>query len=509
MIFRGINVNFINALSILLILQLIFILISGDRLNSEELNNKVITDKNKTPSKNLSFTEIWGELPKNLGGHGVMFGDIDNDHWIDLYITLIKNIGTEPDLFLKNHSMGQYVEEAAKRGIDDSNDGGSHGAAWADLDNDGDLDLVNAASIPPGFGYDETGLGAQNDIYENIGGMFKNVTPNSMVMHRERTRAIITLDWDNDGDLDIFAVNGSNNDKPEVYENQGNFNFTEITTGNLANADGHQGATDTDYDGDNDVDIIAGNRNGNMMIINNDGTGNYSVIEPSSIGISHQAKDGITTADVNNDKHLDLLLTSDNSGFLYLSDGKGAFIYSQEFKDTDGYMGGFADLDNDSDLDLLFAGDDIVYLNDGKGKFSAGPILPASTIDPRGIAFADIDNDGDLDFAVAAKRSGNIIFRNNYNSGNWLKVKLITKRGQIGAFGAMVYIYSAGTNNLLGMRESKSNYGYLSQDDQTLHFGLGTTEAVDLVVKFLDGTTIKKTGVDPNNIIIVDARKYE
>jgi len=162
-------------------------------------------------------------------------------------------------------------------------------------------------------------------------------------------------------------------------------------------------------------------------------------------------------------------------------------------------MGGFADLDNDMDLDLVFAGDGAVYINDGGGSFSTGPSIPnASTlIDPRAVAFADIENDGDLDFIYVGKKVPNKLYRNDYSgSNNWIKIELIAPNGQAGAFGSKVTLYSGDT--MIGMREAKSNYGYLAQDDPVLHFGLGQHSAVRVEIKYLDGTITIEDNVQAN-----------
>jgi len=87
---------------------------------------------------------------------------------------------------------------------------------------------------------------------------------------------------------------------------------------------------------------------------------------------------------------------------------------------------------------------------------------------------------------------------------------LVSSQGQAGAFGAKVTIYPAGEaprGKLLGLREAKSNYGYLGQDDPVLHFGLGTLSAADVVVNFLDGTTITRRNVTANQTITIDGTK--
>ena len=60
--------------------------------------------------------------------------------------------------------------------------------------------------------------------------------------------------------------------------------------------------------------------------------------------------------------------------------------------------------------------------------------------------------------------------------------------------------------SMIGMRESRSNNGYLGQDDPTLHFGLGSVNAVTVIATFPDGTTRTLTGVTANQTVTVDGR---
>jgi len=365
-----------------------------------------------------------------LGGHGAMFADVDDDGLADLYITMIFN-HPMADLFFDNLDGRRFVSAGKPRGIADF-DGGSHGACFADLDNDGDYDLFNGTT------WDHPDYPSVNNIFRNDGrGRFLDVTARSSIPPERRwpTRGVLTFDMDRDGDLDLFCVTnyqGSadpSDERNEVYRNDGGLKFQPIRGGDLFRVPCGQGATDTDFDGD--IDVIAANRTGPVNVLRNDGTGNFTRVDPKSIGIRHRAGDGISMADVDNDGDLDMMLASGNVGHLYLNRGDGRLAWRQSFTDTAGYMGGFADLDNDGDVDLIFAGDDVCYLNDGTGRFVKGPRIPVRGInDPRGIAFADIDNDGDLDFSVGCKRSRNWLVRNDLNSGNWLKVRLVSPQGR-------------------------------------------------------------------------------
>ena len=496
---------------------------SGTKLNSNQ------NSQPRTLAA-LSFTDITAtvfSMYTGYGAHGSMFADVNDDGYPDLYVTMYK--GNElseesEDRFFVNQQTGtpRFDEDAFTWHIEDYD--ASHGGCWADLDNDGDYDLINGTTY-------EDAVYGNNNIYEHIDNSstyFTEVTPSVMSSRTEKTRAVLALDWDEDGDLDIFTVTGymGSGDDPgednELYVNKlidpwagaAAFAFRDTSDGVAYQATAGQGAVDTDYDGDGDIDIIASNRTGKLVILQNN-SGVFSAVDPSTIGLKYDGTDvvtdGISMGDYDNDGDLDMLLVDviGEKGLLYKNNGNGTFTYSIYWGadivvDVDGYMGGFADLDNDGYLDIVFAGSSPAWINDGAGNFTAGPAIPLTDVaDPRSIAFADYDNDGDLDFVfgvygVGGTGNGTRFIENGLTSGgNYLKVKLTAPNGQAGAFGAKVFVYSdrnAGVEDeLLGMREAQSNHGYLAQDDPVLHFGLGTNTHVDVVVEYLDGTTATRT----------------
>lgn len=454
---------------------------------------------------------IGGPEGQGAGGHGVAFADVDDSGLPDLYISMNRD-QPMPDLFFRNTGT-HFVNEGIDRGLCAATDGGTHGFCFADLDNDGSYDAFRGITYAPGT----VRPGGSNQLKRNDGrGRFTDVTSATLGARAEATRGVIAFDGNRNGGLDLFAVSGpwGSEDPPdernEAYLNLGGFRFVPAASEILLTVPAGQGATDTDFDGDGDVDVLAANRTGDLHVLRNDGRGGFERVPPRSIGLVHPAKDGVSVADVNNDGHLDLLLAGDDYGELYLNQGDGRFRHHQSFRGTDGYMGGFADLNHDGHLDLVFAGDTRCYLNDGSGRLVSGPTIPVDGLeDPRAIAFADVDGDGDLDFVLAAKRSRNRLIRNDWDGGNWLKVKLISPQGQAGAFGARTRIHPAGQAGgaLLGLREARSNHGYLAQDDPILHFGLGQHESVDVVVRFLDGTVVTQAHVRARQTLKVDGRK--
>jgi beta-lactam-binding protein with PASTA domain len=452
-----------------------------------------------------AFTDITAAAgvtsPAEFGGHGAQFADIDNNGLPDIYVTRNFQPTDMPELLFKNQGAGDFLEEASTRGVANF-DTGSHGGVWADFDNDGDYDLFNGS-------YD------QNRLYENNGnGVFTDVTTAAgLPVQSLATRGAIAFDMDRDGDLDIFAVTDfqGTNDPPgplnEVYRNDGSLAFTPVAAGALEAAPAGQGALAVDFDNDGDLDVIAGNRTGPMNVLTNNGTGIFTLIDPTSIGLSISAGDGITAADVNNDGFLDLMLDQ----HLFLGTGSGQFSFSRsfEFPTENHFMGGFADLDNDSDYDLVFPGNNYVYLNNGSGSFAPSNVFAIGPVaDPRSVSFADIEKDGDLDFYVAQKDVSDLLIRNDSSAiGNWLKISLTRTSGQIGAFGARVTVYEAGglgdPARRIVWKEATSATGYLAQDDPELHFGLGTETLVDVRVVFLGGAVVDMPGILANVLVSV------
>ncbi len=455
----------------------------------------------------LNFTDITGSSGTagpsnsgNYGGHGVQWADVTGDGRPDFYVTM--NAGVDmAELFFRNINGAAFLEEASLRGVANY-DSGSHGGVWGDLDNDGFYDLVNGSYEP-------------NRVYENDGtGYFTDRTSGSGFLNQSYgTRGVIMFDYDRDGDLDVFCNNWEPDSQPnELYRNNGNFQFTSITTNGLGGSTlGAQGCTEGDYDNDGDLDVLLCRYGNGPLVLMRNASGNFT--QQSLFASTSPRQDGATFVDVNNDGWLDVHTMSSvylgiGTGRLFINNKNGTFT-EVSVPDGPGFMAGFEDLDNDGDWDMVYPGDNKVYLNDGSGNFVASTTFDPGTDetkDPRAVAFADIDNDGDMDFYYAQKRYYNRLIRNDIsNAGNWIKVKLTTTNGQAGAFGAKVKTYEAGqagnASAMISFREARSQEGYLGQNEPILHFGVGVRTSVDIQVTYVNGTVSTQSHMPVNCLI--------
>ena len=431
-----------------------------------------------------------------------------------------KDDDTGYNALFRNNGNGTFTNVAFSAGVDDGLHGRFtrelHGAPWFDYDLDGDFDLYlpNTDSLPNDSynGFDR--------IFRNDGdGTFTDVSSAlGLEQNNYSRRGGVVADIDLDGDLDILYVNAAvvdanDNRTPDspyrtVYINRldQDGRFTLENRG-IDYVEWSEGISSLDYDNDGDVDILVANQDGNvgrLVLWENDGTGNFSDVTASvGLDLDDGLEGSVTAADVDNDGDLDVYTTDG----LYRNDvdefGTFAFL---------GAIGGvhedmhFADLDNDGDVDLVSAG---VYWNDGSGSFTRNDLGVVSSSARGGMAI-DYDYDGDLDLIFneddRTKPYLNF-FRNNLSNGNrWLRVALVDPNGAIGSPGAKVSVYEAGTSNLLGYREVATATGFVSGASPTQHFGLGSHSTVDVVVTFTNGSTVTQQGVGADQEIIVDGQ---
>jgi len=286
-----------------------------------------------------------------------------------------------------------------------------------DLDNDGDMDLVQS-----GVGIDINGLSARASIFLNDGvGNFTLEDQNFNDFFS--TEGIVIADLDNDEDLDIIitALN-----RTDFYRNDGQAQFVhEPNTPFLSSLQGDLIAGDVDGDGDNDVIQFGKSGSGSAdsyfaLLFLNDGSGTFT--ESQNITFSPFENINLAFIDLEGDGDIDILSFGANEIFeaqirIYENDGSGNFsIFSDSniapHKADEISVG---DIDNDGDEDVLISGeiDDFIpkttlYINDGNGQFSELMDTPFPDIFASSNSLADLDNDSDLDVLLIGSMAGGI-----------------------------------------------------------------------------------------------------
>jgi hypothetical protein len=408
-------------------------------------------------------------------GQGCAAADFDNDGFTDLLVT---NFGCN-ELF-RNTGDGTFTETAFTAGISGGNSWHT-GAAFADYDNDGWVDLFVAGYVEFDIAVQKNYLplcnyrtlstfcgprgfrGAPHALYRNNrDGTFREVTEEAGVTNRENYYGLGVLfqDLDGDGRPDILVANDACFNY--FYRNLGNGKFKEeaLMKGIACCKDGteqaNMGMAVGDYDNDGKPDVfITTYSEDHYTLYRNRGdmfddvtreAGLYDVTLPF-MGW------GTLFLDYNNDGFRDLFAAN---GHLFPE-------VDQHFKDS-----------HYKQRLLLFENEHGKEFRDISGETGLSDLEAHSA---RGAAACDLDNDGRMDIAVVNMDEPPSLLRNTFDSQNhWLRIQTVGTRTNRSGIGARVEVIAGQLKQVDWVHSGGS---FLSQSDMRVHFGLGSFQRVD------------------------------
>ncbi len=502
----------------------------------------------------------------DVNGQGACFLDYDGDGFLDVYLAngssrSLDRAGNPPhDYLLRNQGDGTFLDVTKTAGLGDEN--WSSGCAVGDYDNDGDPD-VYLTNYGPNKLY-RNQAGSFSEVSGEAGVSGPEWIPPKWSM------GAAFADVDNDGDLDLYVANFTALDPARIvssptvagpcqlkgvpivcapdffhgqqdllYSNDGDGTFTDVsgTAGILQTTPAHGFAVVfSDYDDDGDQDIYVANDVGPNSFYENSGDGTFADISWESGGSVNEHGEpegsmGLTIGDYNNDTRLDVFVTNfiEQSNTLYENEGNNKFVdqtanlglFATGLNES-GWGTKFIDFDNDGWLDIFitnghtderlerrfptdtYAQPNYMLRNVEAKRFvdvsSAVGLRKLENKVGRGTAFADFDNDGDVDILVINKNDKPTFLRNDGGNGlNWLAVRARGVGSNRDGIGAKLVVESGGVRRGFEVRGSDS---YLSSNDMRVQVGLGATTSADIEIRWPSGRRDRYEAVVANQFYL-------
>lgn len=496
-------------------------------------------------NRNLSgglFRDVTEQSGIRYFGHGkgVALADFDFDGDLDVHWSVIY----APNILSMNEGGLRFADVTASTGTGIASD--THGAAWADFNNDGMLELFLANNTEQASQARGQMVQPDNYLVTRSELVYFDTAAQAGTTGRSNSCGVTTADINGDGWLDAYVATGALQTGPSsanyLYINEGDGTFTDQASAyGVANQGGSYCCAFSDWDNDGDYDLFVGGlrpapgKNSTVTFYQNNGDGSFTDVT-DHLGLADPVGSlACFFGDVDNDGDADLFYTRSGSAprgddlrtrpsdVLLQNDGNGRFTDISESAGITslGRQGrgcAMGDLDNDGDLDIYVTnagGDAQVWINDGRGRFTdRAAELGGQVWAGHGCALGDLDGDGDLDVLasnwrnVAAHNWGRFrIFENRTDNNFWLKVKLVGRDSNRSAVMGRIAVYRAGHSgepeHLLGWREVSCGNGTFNTNPLEQHFGLGDQTRVDLIAQFPNGRRIEQLGIDAGQLLVL------
>lgn len=256
-------------------------------------SNKLYRNKGDGTFEDVTETAGVGEKGNSMGA---AWSDYDSDGDQDLCVINFASpfLGPpedNPSVLYRNNNDGTFTSVSSLAGIEHSD--GGHGVAWGDYDNDGDMDLYIANNSTTLSLSPQTSSLGKNLLYQNNGdGTFTDVTDSAGVGSTLTSTEVTWVDYDNDGDLDLHVVNGGIGGSQDsiLYENNSDGTFIDVANKvGIQNTGAGEGAAWGDYDNDGNMDLYVVNYRQSNKLYRNGGNSNHWIIIKPEGTVSNRA----------------------------------------------------------------------------------------------------------------------------------------------------------------------------------------------------------------------------
>lgn len=452
----------------------------------------VVATTSAAESPQVSFTSVQPELFGVPGALSNAWADYDGDGDLDLVVSYENG-----ELRLFRNDRGVFSVAETRLALP-PNAPVTRSLAWGDFDADGDPDLHLGTSAAP--------IPARNLVLRNDGnaGFVEIAAELGVSLPGASSRQSNWIDYDNDGDLDLFVAQRAGGNR--LFRND-NGKFTDVSrAAGLYDLRRSVAACWFDFDKDGDLDVYIGNQNGDRDGLYRNNGGVFTDVA-RSLGIDQgdrayeDGAAGCAVADYDNDGELDLFVAAYGANILYRNENGRLTDVARRVGLTlkEHQVGAsWGDFDLDGRIDIYVAGfkggqprqRDHLYRNTPAGFIDVLPDEIACNDADHGVQWADYDGDGDLDLALANSdkgAGGTPLFRNDLRhtkDTRSLAVQVVDASDRATQAGAEVRLYDA-TGRLLATRLVETGSGYGSQNAMPVHFGIGVPGPVDVEVTFM------------------------
>ena len=402
------------------------------------------------------------------GAGGVIVDDFDNDGLLDVIVSSVNNC--DPLRFFHNNGDGTFSDRTEQAGLGDQL--GGLNIVEGDYNNDGCMDIL---VLRGGWEFPQR----KSLLRNNCDGTFTDVTDASgLGATITASHSAAWADIDNDGYLDLFLAN--ENAPAQLFHNKGDGTFEEIGhAAGIDQTAFSKGVTAADYDHDGFVDFYVTNQNGVNFLYHNNGDKTFTEVGKLA-GVQAPADSFATWFfDYDNDGWPDLFVSTyitsvDESIKTYLGQPHNAEtmkLYRNKhdgtFEDVTAKVGldkvfmtmgaNFGDVDNDGFLDVYLGNGQPsltsplphVLLRNKDGKSFVDITESSGTGElhkGHAIAFADLSRNGREDIiaeiggAVPSDAHAMRVFENPGNNNDWLNVRLVGVKSNRAAIGAEIHV---------------------------------------------------------------------